>query len=129
MQLVRSVIFVSLVVIGMFVTDLSAQAKKKKTASKAAAPVTERIEEPKPQSSPVEVVTKRNERPNGNGIQTNAISNPGLATKPDPFYTYEFTQPEFITNRILIEHDDKGSGKFSFTRRSNDELITDPLQI
>ena len=109
-------------------TDLSAQAKKKKTTSKVTPPVTAKQEEPK-QPTPVEVVTKRNERPNGNGTQPTAISNVNPVAKPDPFYTYEFSQPEFITNRILIEHDDKGAGKFSFTRRGNQELITDPLQI
>jgi hypothetical protein len=114
----------------MFVTDVSAQAKKKKaTTSKAGATVTATKEESKPEPTLVHIVTKRNERPNGNGTQSTAFSSDSPAVKPDPFYTYEFTQPEFITNRILIEHDDKGSGKFSFTRRSNEELITDPLQI
>src|SRR5688572_3360883 len=127
MRTVRSVIFVPIVVTGMFMTDLSAQAKKKKPVSKTPAPVTANTVEPKPQPTPVG--DKRNVRPGGNGIQTTAVSSPNLPIKPDPFYTYEFTQPEFVTNRILIEHDDKGAGKFSFTRRSNEELITDPLQI
>ena len=130
MRVVRPIIFVSLIVAGMFVTDLRAQAKKTAT-SRAVLTAAAKKEEPKPGPTPAEVVTKRNERPNGNsnGIQKTALTAVGQVAKPDPFYTYEFTQPEFLTNRILIEHDDKGMGKFSFTRRGNEELITDPLQI
>ena len=101
---------------------------KKKTSSKAAAPVTAKKEEPKSQPTPVDVGTNRNERPNGNGIQNTVLTVAIPIAKPDPFYTYEFKQPEFLTNRILIEHDDKGTGTVSFTRRGNEELITDPLQ-
>ncbi|HVQ56664.1 MAG TPA: hypothetical protein VMS29_07905 [Pyrinomonadaceae bacterium] len=127
----RFVIFVFVVVGGILVTDLDAQTKKKKTSTnKTPAAVTANVaankEEPKPQPTPVESITKRNERPNGKGVPA---ATPTPPAKSDPYYTYEFTQPEFITTRILIEHDDKGTGKFSFTRRGNDELITDPLQI
>jgi hypothetical protein len=129
MWAVRSVIFVFVVIGGVFVTDLCAQTKKKKsTTTKPASPVATKKEDPQQTPAPIEPITKRNERPNGNGFQA-AVPSPTPPAKPDPYFRYEFTQPEFITNRILIEHDDRGTGKFSFTRRGNEELITDPLQI
>ena len=129
MLALRSVIFVFVLIAGVFVTDLCAQAKKKKSTSpRTVSPVAAKKEEPQPEPATIEPITKRNERPNGNGIQA-AVPSPTPPARSDPYYTYEFTQPEFITNRILIEHDDKGTGRFSFTRRGNDELITDPLQI
>lgn len=44
-------------------------------------------------------------------------------------YSYEFKQPDFIVNRILIEHDDVGRGQVSFARKDSAELFTDPLEI
>lgn len=44
-------------------------------------------------------------------------------------YSYEFRQPEFSVNRILIEHDAEGRGQVSFARRDSAELFTDPLEI
>jgi hypothetical protein len=121
------VIFVFVITSSLLVTDLAAQTKKNKsTATKPTPQVTANKEEPKEQSPRIEPITKRNERPNGNGVQTATLPPPA---KSDPYYTYEFTQPEFVNNRILIEHDDKGTGKFSFTRRGTNELITDPLQV
>ena len=129
MLVIKAIILVSVAVTVMFVADLSAQTKKKKTTPKAVS-VTATKEESKPEPAPVDLGTKRNERPNGNGTNNpTQLTQDSPTVQPDLFYKYEFTQPEFITNRILIEHDDKGIGKFSFTRRGNDELITDPLQI
>ena len=44
-------------------------------------------------------------------------------------YSYEFKQPEFNVNRILIEHDAEGRGHISFARKDSTELFTDPLEI
>ena len=96
-------------------------------ATRPTPPVTPNKEEPKEQPPPIEPITKRNERPNGNGFQ--AVPSPTPTLRSDPYYTYEFTQPEFVNSHILIEHDDKGTGRFSFSRRGSEELITDPLQI
>jgi len=127
----RSAIFLLALLIGAtaLVADIGAQTKKKKTTPKkpTAATVETKKDEPKPPPTPAEPIAKRNERPATSG-QT-APSTTAPATKPDPFYVYEFTQPEFITSRILIEHDDQGKGKISFTRRGSEELITDPIQI
>jgi hypothetical protein len=42
---------------------------------------------------------------------------------------YEFSQPDFTTNRITIRHDDKGRGDISFSKNGSDETITDPVQL
>ena len=130
MQSSRSAILFLAILIGAtaLVNGVGAQAKKKKTtASKPAAATVQTKEEAKPQTPAP--VAKRNERPGTNGSSPVASTNGPTAAKPDPFFVYEFTQPEFITSRILIEHDDQGKGKFSFARRGSDELISDPLQI
>jgi hypothetical protein len=44
-------------------------------------------------------------------------------------YIYEFNQPEFFTNHIVIEHDSKGLGQLTFTRKQSDESLTDPIQL
>jgi hypothetical protein len=44
-------------------------------------------------------------------------------------YSYEFKQPDFNVNRILIEHDEEGRGHVSFARKDSAELFTDPLEI
>jgi hypothetical protein len=124
----RFVIFVFVLIASVSVTNLSSQTKKKPSmATRPTPPVTPNKEEPKEQPPPIEPITKRNERPNGNGFQ--AVPSPTPTLRSDPYYTYEFTQPEFVNKRILIEHDDRGTGRFSFTRRGSEEVITDPLQI
>ncbi|HEX8635230.1 MAG TPA: hypothetical protein VF703_13870 [Pyrinomonadaceae bacterium] len=44
-------------------------------------------------------------------------------------YSYEFSQPNFVVRRIVIEHDAAGRGRVSFTRKDSEEIFTDPLQI
>lgn len=43
-------------------------------------------------------------------------------------YSYEFTQPNFLLNHILIEHDASGRGQITFERK-NTEPLTDPLDL
>ncbi|HYE63929.1 MAG TPA: hypothetical protein VD966_00010 [Pyrinomonadaceae bacterium] len=45
------------------------------------------------------------------------------------FYSYEFKQPEFLINHVLIEHDGNGRGKISFKRKSEEEPYVDPLEL
>lgn len=46
-----------------------------------------------------------------------------------PAYHYEFTQPEFVVSKIIIEHDEAGKGKIAFMKKGYDELISDPVQL
>lgn len=110
------------------------KSRKPKKPVAAATPkpkLEEQVSDPLPLPPPA---LKRNERP-GNEIAgdlkpTAAKTNSAAPQKKsDPAYFYEFTQPEFTTSRIVIEHDDQGKGTIAFTRRGNTEVITDPIQI
>ena len=106
----------------------SAQTKKKKATKTVAAPTVVETKAATPAPAPVveEPVAKRNARP---ADELTTASGGTSQSKPDPFYRYEFTQPDFINNRITIEHDDSGKGTIVFTRRGSTEAITDPLQL
>jgi len=90
-----------------------------------------------PETTTVKSPGKKNERPE---IQTNPAENTNQkqeansrpATEKseyEPIYFYEFSQPDFLVSRILIEHDEKGKGKISFLRKRLDEPISDPIQL
>jgi hypothetical protein len=100
-----------------------AQTKKKKTSANPTTPVVAATKEEPPPVA-VEGAVKRNSRPaevpKGQVVK---------ASKPDPLFTYEFTQPDFITSRILIEHDDAGKGTLSFSRRGGSEIFTEQIAI
>ena len=105
-----------------------AQTKKKKAANKAATPTTIEVKTEAPAKGPeaAEPVAKRNSRPTDTLI---TVASGRSQSKPDPSYRYEFTQPDFINNRITIDHDDSGKGTITFTRRGSSQAITDPLQL
>lgn len=120
-SLISSVVFAS------FVVSIDAQTKRKKTTAKkpvtaVSAPVKAETKAVEP---PVEVAVKRNERP---GAETPSVSTV-KQTKVEPAFKYEFTQPDFVTSKIVIEHDEKGIGKISFERGGADEMFTDPLTV
>ena len=49
---------------------------------------------------------------------------------PDPTkYSYEFTQPQFSTPHIVIEHDASGRGKITFERLGEATPIVEPVEL
>ncbi|HEX6279564.1 MAG TPA: hypothetical protein VFZ49_06050 [Pyrinomonadaceae bacterium] len=81
-----------------------------------------------PETTPTPDRPKRNERPPADGPDARDEQEP----KPDansPRYRYEFTQPDFIVSRIVIEHDDSGKGTIAFRRRSFDDDLTEPITV
>jgi hypothetical protein len=44
-------------------------------------------------------------------------------------YSYEFTQPQFYTPHIVIEHDASGRGKITFERLGEATPIVEPLEL
>src|SRR5207244_2383025 len=44
-------------------------------------------------------------------------------------YSYEFSQPQFITSHIVIEHDALGRGKISFERKGEATSIVEPIEL
>jgi hypothetical protein len=121
-----------LALIAVVGSTASAQSKKKKSTKKtpAVAKTTESKPEPaKPQERVPEPIAKRNSRPAEEASQQTQSLPLQTQAKPDPLYTYEFTQPDFLTSRILIEHDEKGKGAMAFQRRGNSETFTEPIIV
>lgn len=98
----------------------NAQTKKTKRVNKPI-PAASATTKPTP-VPPVETSTKRNERPTGE-------SNGSVAKKYIPVYFYTFTRPGFLYERVLIEHDEAGTGQISFLKKDFDEMMTDPVQL
>ena len=69
---------------------------------------------------------KRNDRPKSQ-------ADPGPVAKqtdnPKTHYTWEFAQPQFVINHIVIEHDALGRGKVSFDRKAEVETIVEPIEL
>ena len=98
----------------------NAQTKRTKKHVK---PKTTPAATPSPTPVPaVDKTTKRNERPTES-------SNGTAVSKYSPVYFYEFTRPGFLYERVLIDHDEAGTGKISFLKSGFDEMISDPIQL
>jgi hypothetical protein len=95
-----------------------ADAQAKRNSRQTKSPESAATPEPTPDKS------KKNERPVVIGE-----TKPAATTVKEPIYRYEFTQPEFLINRIVIEHDDTGRGSISFGKKSYSESITEPIEI
>jgi len=118
--------------------SVSAQTKRQ-TAKK---PV-KKVAQTKPQTveeTPAQPAPKKNSRPEESSenplepakknIQTEKTNARPDATKENPsIYFYEFSQPNFLISKLLIEHDESGKGKITFSKQSFDEAITDPIQL
>ena len=75
---------------------------------------------------------KKNARPNaGNQPPENTNQPPeNIQTNNfTPVYFYEFSQPEFLTSHIVLEHDENGKGKISLRKKDFDEDYEDPIQL
>jgi hypothetical protein len=125
----RKIIIVLVIVFAM--TGAFAQTRKKKTTVKKPTAVatspTPMPEEPAP---PPVAPPKKNERPGTASPATpdQSSENLRLAQRSTNFYRYEFSQPEFVISKIVIEHDESGKGTIRFTKRGEDE-ITDPMIV
>jgi len=43
-------------------------------------------------------------------------------------YTYEFNQPEFVINHIVVQHDSTGRGEITFVQRTEPPIV-EPIQL
>lgn len=128
------------------VLSITAQSKTGKTKKANIKTPTKTTEKNKvsPEAEPSKTATKKNERPevqkqettegnhleaiekNGETLKTNSRS---ATENTSPVYFYEFSQPNFLVSKIFIEHDEKGKGKISFTKKDFAEPVSDPLQL
>ncbi len=73
--------------------------------------------------------TRKNQRPN-QATEAPSTANPLPANNSNTVkYTYEFSQPNFYVNHIVIEHDQGGKGTIKFTRKNEDAEVVEPLQL
>lgn len=108
-----------------------AQTKKRNSVKPKPTPTA--TVEPQPEGTQTEEISepkssgKKNARPTGENAKNNSDS-PKKNENP-PVYFYEFSQPNFLTSQILIEHDENGKGKIMFSKQNFSETITDPIQL
>lgn len=67
---------------------------------------------------------KKNSRPEDNNSEKTSEINAKI-----PVYFYEFSQPNFIISKIMIEHDEEGAGKITFQKKDFDESLTEPIKL
>jgi hypothetical protein len=70
--------------------------------------------------------TKRNSRPE-QAAAASTNDAPPPAVEAD--YSYEFTQPQFVIRRIVVEHDGSGRGKITFEKLGEDTPIVEPIEL
>ena len=103
--------------------------KKKQTSKTVASKTEQPAEEPASTPEPA----KKNNR--------SSVANDNAQPQPSPTpiekkseemavrYSYEFTQPNFITSHIVIEHGADGKGSITFERKNAEEPVKDPVEI
>jgi hypothetical protein len=80
------------------------------------------------QQSPETRITKHNARP-GESSNSEPPSNDPRSATAQATYSYEFSQPEFFIRHIVIEHNEKGTGKITFERKDEEASIVEPVEI
>lgn len=109
-----------------------AQAKGKKRKPAANPPQAAAAPTPANTNSEAEIAApagKKNQRETSaptENLKTNNQAQKAGAKMP---FVYEFSQPDFVVKRVVIEHDADGRGSITFEKRSLGEPITDPIQI
>lgn len=69
---------------------------------------------------------KHNSRPQQAASASTTVSD---AKTEDTKYSYEFSQPKFVVNHILLEHDATGRGKITFERLNETTPIEEPIEL
>lgn len=112
-----------------------ARSKNRKTASKppqaAGAPTSKPVAPETENNAPVIAAPagKKNHRDASAQNENPKTNNDVQKAAPKMPYGYEFSQPDFIVNHVVIEHDENGKGTITFEKRQLGEPITDPIQI
>ena len=123
MRFQRSVLAISIAVVLASAGLAQTKGKAKAIVKKPVVVATEPLPTPSP-VEPVKPEPKKNERPVANGGKSASAPN-----AVDPSYFYEFSQPDFIISKIVIEHDEAGRGTITFTKKMFGGSVTDPIQV
>lgn len=117
------VLFFSLVVLYSFFS-VDAQMKRRTPISGEGTEINENVQ-PQPAKTPI----KKNERPDARNDTTPKNTAPKSNPANVTAYKYEFSQPNFVVRKIILEHDETGKGKITFEKKDAEEAITDPIQL
>lgn len=117
------------------VFTVAAQTKPKKNtrpARKNSAPVASTpasAETPEPENTaPEKLPQKKNARSSESQPKTTAEDNSKIEDSKI-YYRYEFSQPDFLIKKMIIEHDENGRGKITFEEKHFDEAVTNDIQL
>ena len=72
---------------------------------------------------------KRNDRPQEPSASPSPVPSDNKKPLDGTRYSYEFRQPDFFINHIVIEHDAIGRGKISFERKGEETPIVEPVEL
>ncbi len=72
---------------------------------------------------------KKNSRPGIDNENNSSAKKTVNTDAKEPVYFYEFSKPEFVVAKILLEHDEYGKGKITFFKRDFEEEIVEPLNL
>jgi hypothetical protein len=137
----NSIKFLSLTILILsFSSAAEAQTKSKKTTRKNSKPQTvaakpasvenDDSNQPQKKNSRDESVSVKDEPQTSPKKNQKENSSADVKPKAEPFdYFYEFTNKEFTVNQIVVEHDENGKGKITFSKKSYDEPVSDPVQL
>ena len=70
--------------------------------------------------------SKHNTRPQQAAAAGTAV---GDAKNEAVKYTYEFSQPKFVVNHIVLEHDANGRGTVTFERMNESTPVVEPIEL
>lgn len=79
--------------------------------------------------TPAQNVIKRNDRPQEVASPLPRQDEAKTESADIQRYTYEFRQPDFVVNHVVIEHDQQGHGKITFERHGEETPIVEPLEL
>ena len=127
MQLLRSILVLSVAAEFLY-SAVPAQTKKRTRPTTA--PVVAFPPTPSPSPEPVNDPSslKKNERPQSGTGSVKKPTSPTVVAR-EPNYFYEFTQPDFVISKIVIQHDDAGVGTITFTKKLFGDTVTDPITV
>lgn len=116
------------------VTAVSAQTTNKKNvrsvvktpAATDSAPAP--VETPEPENIPSEKLPQKKNARREPAAKSPADDNLKIEDSKT-YYRYEFTQPDFLIKKMIIEHDENGRGKITFTEKNFDEAVTDNIRL
>ena len=69
---------------------------------------------------------KHNTRPQQSATATTSVPDAKVEAVK---YSYEFSQPKFVVNHIVIEHDANGRGTVTFERLNETTPVVEPLEL